>query len=60
MSSLVTRVRLKQIEQLIEKGKRHARKHSWSEAAEMVISLYEELGASFSKEQFDVTVPVWF
>ena len=29
---------------LVEKGKRHARNRSWSEAAEMIIDLYEELG----------------
>jgi glycosyltransferase involved in cell wall biosynthesis len=29
---------------LVEKGNRHARSRSWSEAAEMVISMYEELG----------------
>ena len=29
---------------LVEKGKRHARSRSWSEAAEMVVEMYEELG----------------
>ena len=32
---------------LVEKGKIHARKRSWSEAAEMIIEMYEELGAEF-------------
>jgi glycosyltransferase involved in cell wall biosynthesis len=32
--------------ELIEKGRAHARRRSWSEAAEMVIGVYEELGFS--------------
>jgi glycosyltransferase involved in cell wall biosynthesis len=33
--------------ELAEKGKSRARKRSWSEAAEMVMEIYEELGAKF-------------
>jgi len=35
---------------IVDKGNKRARKHTWAEAAEMVVSLYEELGARFGQQ----------